>query len=122
MLTTPRSTTPIDLISRAEEAINDDIERLVQFSTKHCLKINTQKAAVIFLGNNNEFVYGNVNTFAEENLRYIDLLSIPRHRLTLFRRSFVYSAVSLYNSIPTDMKVLFVSLFNVKYKFFLTNQ
>lgn len=57
------------------------------------------------------------------NLRNVHSLHIPRHRTTLFRKSFLYNAVVLYNSLPNYLKDLSISRFKLKSKFhFLQTQ
>lgn len=40
------------------------------------------------------------------NLRHRGLLSIPKHRTSLFRKSFSFFAVSIYNSLPISVRSL----------------
>nr|CAI5834358.1 unnamed protein product [Callosobruchus analis] len=35
----------------------------------------------------------------ETNLRYVNRLSVPRHKTTLFQHSFLYNAVKIYNEL-----------------------
>lgn len=40
------------------------------------------------------------------NVRNLSSLSVPRYRTTLFRRSFSYNCVIIYNSLPENLKML----------------
>lgn len=40
------------------------------------------------------------------NIRRKDMLCIPKHKLTLYRKSFTYQASKIYNLIPTEIKEL----------------
>lgn len=45
------------------------------------------------------------------NLRYAHKLTIPKYSTTLFRRSFVYNAISIYNNIDDQLKKTSVNKF-----------
>lgn len=57
-------------------------------------------------------IYGN-------NLRYANKLSLPKYHSTIFRRSFVYNAVTVYNSLADNIKSLPVKNFRKKVKLYL---
>lgn len=60
------------------------------------------------------------NNIHDLNLRHANKLSLPLYRLTLFRRSFSYNSVIIYNDINDVLKCLTVDNFRkkVKIKFF----
>lgn len=52
------------------------------------------------------------------NLRFINLLSTPHHHTAMFRRSFSYNSVKIYNKISDDLKGLPVNSFRKKIKIY----
>lgn len=57
------------------------------------------------------------------NVRSQNLLNIPRHRTTFFRRSFSYCSSKLYNAVPTEFKSYNLQRFRTSmYNLFLTRQ
>lgn len=53
------------------------------------------------------------------NLRFTKLLSLPKYRTAMFRRSFSYNAVILYNKVNNDLKAFHVDSFRKKLKLYL---
>jgi len=53
------------------------------------------------------------------NIRRRDLLSIPRHRLEVYKRSFTYCISSIYNNLPAHLKSLSITSFKHKLKILL---
>lgn len=56
------------------------------------------------------------------NVRHKNKFTFPRHRLAMFRRSFVYNAIQLYNLTPDELKILNINKFKYKSKLFLLNE
>lgn len=56
------------------------------------------------------------------NIRHRFTITIPRHRLELFKRSFSYSIVYYYNKIPLSLKTLSVPSFKFRLKHLLLHQ
>lgn len=56
------------------------------------------------------------------NTRNTHLLDIPRHKTTLFKRSFSYNAANVYNSVPHSIQVKSVLGFKKSYKQYLLKQ
>lgn len=50
------------------------------------------------------------------NLRSKEKLSLPKYRTTMFRRSFSYNSISLYNNLDDSLKFLPVNKFRIKVK------
>lgn len=40
------------------------------------------------------------------NIRHKEMITVPKHRTTLFKRSFTYSICSEYNQLPNEVKAL----------------
>lgn len=54
------------------------------------------------------------------NIRNNMTLAMPRHRSSIFKRSFTFNAVSLYNALPKELKVLkSINTFKIKLKQYL---
>lgn len=50
------------------------------------------------------------------HIRFTDKLTLPHHKTAMFRRSFIYNSIKLYNSLPDDIKKLSEKQFNTEYK------
>lgn len=55
------------------------------------------------------------------NIRRKNLISCPKHRLQLFKKSFSYMAFKLYNQIPCSFYSLNVTTFKIRCKKYLLN-
>ena len=62
--------------------------------------------AIMFIHNNKDQQFPTRNTIHEHDTRNSQLLITPRHRLTRTQRTPSYSAIKLYNALPTHMKNL----------------
>lgn len=50
------------------------------------------------------------------NLRVLDTLSMPKYHTAMFQRSFSYNAITLYNNLNRNLKILSVNKFRTKAK------
>ena len=55
-------------------------------------------------------------TVHEYDTRSVDLLNIPRHRLSTTQRTATYTAIKIYNGLPTQMKELTSKCLKIKLK------
>lgn len=53
------------------------------------------------------------------DIRFKDKFTIPRHRTAMFKRSFIYNAIQLYNSTPQVLKIFNINKFKFKFKSYL---
>lgn len=56
------------------------------------------------------------------DIRFKDKLTVPRHRSAMFKRSFIYNAIQLYNSTPKEFKMFNINKFKYKFKLHLLNK
>ena len=56
------------------------------------------------------------------NLRRRNLITVPIHRAQLFKRSFTYCVASLWNSLPSGLKLLSVPAFKRSYRAILSER
>lgn len=57
-----------------------------------------------------------------KNIRFRNKYTMPHHQTAIFRRSFIFNAISLYNSLPDDFKIFNINKFKYKYKKYLFNK
>lgn len=50
------------------------------------------------------------------NIRYPNVYVTPRHRTAKFERAFIYKAIKLYNTLPTEFKIYNINKFKYKFK------
>lgn len=55
------------------------------------------------------------------NIRFRNKLTMPHHNLAIFRRSFLFNAVNLYNSLKPELITLDCKSFKFKFKDYLLN-
>ena len=69
--------------------------------------------------NNNRSMFARLGCSNNYRTRGIDILQIPQHRTTFFKRSPLYNCIKLYNGLPIDLRVLSGKKIVVKLKSFL---
>lgn len=57
-----------------------------------------------------------------KNIRYGNRFNIPRHHSAMFKRSFIYNAIQLYNSLPDNLKSFNLNKFKHKFKSLLLSK
>ena len=57
-----------------------------------------------------------------KNIRFKNKFTLPHHQSAMYRRSFIFNAISIYNLIPDQFKLLNINKFKYKYKVFLLSK